>query len=113
MAVSGDDYTITQTMNVHNLYLSPGNSSLSEEFTCTATNRLGSDSKTITVSPVVGPVNFTSDPAGAQLEEYTIDWVVDSGENITAFTLEFRELDADQWIKVGKTFQFKSSKHEF
>merc|ERR1712059_185356 len=88
--VSERDYAISTIGNHHNLQLTTDNSSLTE-FTCTAVNTHGSSNKTTRVSARVGPVNFTSDPAGAEPDRYNITWDVDSGTNIILFILQYKE----------------------
>lgn len=98
--LSDEDYEISNIGNHHNLIVESDNSSLAD-YTCMAINSLGNDTKTITISPRVGPVNFTSDPEGSEAGEYSISWQVQSGSPITHFTLEYKQHgDGHHWEKI-------------
>jgi len=83
--------SVVPPSTVSTLTIMAVNSSSTGEYTCTATNSVGSDSRTAVVSGEADPVTILTQSGDAEEEDkFTLDWVVASRSPVTSWVLGLR-----------------------
>jgi len=81
----------------HSLIISSVAKSDFGSYTCHAKSERGQAEKTIEISGLAKPAEFTSAPAGKQKTKYLLEWKVRSYTPVTSFRVETRILGTDAW----------------
>jgi len=68
-------------------------------YACHATSDKGTASKTLEISGLAGPADFSSDPAGSDKKSYVLDWTVVSYTPVTSFRVDTRILGTTAWTE--------------
>ncbi|KAG8234199.1 hypothetical protein J437_LFUL007359 [Ladona fulva] len=69
-------------------------------YSCTATNALGSDQRTVLLTGVAREAVFKSDVSSAEEDSFTLIWEVESYTTIINFKLEFRKVNPSNWTEL-------------
>jgi len=102
--LSSLQYNITHnsTTNIHTLLVTPpqteNTTAIETQYSCEATNSLGSDTNVVIVSSRPGMPVVTNDLEDTRL----LHWTVNSGLPVTTFLLEVRGPDISREVKVSR-----------